>query len=65
MICLSKLDDSPVLVSLETVKYIESTPDTVVFFVNGESIIVRESLDEVSRRVIEYKAKILQNSSDS
>ncbi len=62
MIALSKLDSKNVLISLDTIKYIESTPDTLVFFINGDSLIVRESLEEVQRRVVEYKARVLKNS---
>jgi flagellar protein FlbD len=62
LIALSKLDSKNVLISLDTIKYIESTPDTLVFFINGDSLIVRESLEEVQRRVVEYKARVLKNS---
>lgn len=60
MIKLSKLDKTEVLLSLENIKYVESTPDTLIFFINGESIIVREPLDEVLKRVVEYKARVIK-----
>ena len=59
MILLTRLDKSRVLVNIETVKLFESTPDTVVSFLNGDSMIVTESLEEVEARVIEYKRKVL------
>ena len=59
MILLTRLDKSRVLVNIETVKLFESTPDTVVIFLNGDSMIVTESLEEVEARVIEYKRKVL------
>ncbi len=59
MILLTRLDKSRVLVNIETVKFFESTPDTVVIFLNGDSMIVTESLEEVEARVIEYKRKVL------
>ena len=59
MILLTRLDKSRVLVNIETVKLFESTPDTVVMFLNGDSMIVTESLEEVEARVIEYKRKVL------
>lgn len=65
MILLTRLDKSKVLVNLDTVKYVESTPDTVVSFVNGDSVIVRESLEEVDRRVLEYRARLLTDSRTS
>ncbi len=59
MILLTRLDKSRVLVNIETVKLFECTPDTVVIFLNGDSMIVTESLEEVEARVIEYKRKVL------
>ena len=58
MIMLTKLDSSPVLVNLETIKYIESTPDTLIRFVNGDTMIVRETLEDLEHRVIELKRRI-------
>ena len=60
MILLTKLDNSPVAVSLEAIKYIETMPDTLVFFLNGDSIIVRESVDAIMKLVIELKSKIIK-----
>ena len=42
-----------ILLCFDNVKYIESAPDTLIFFTNGDSIIVREGLEEVQRRFIE------------
>ena len=61
MILLTKLDSRKILINLETVKYLESIPDTLVFFMNGESVIVRESLEEVKRAVIQYKQNVLEH----
>ena len=59
MIQLTRLDKSPLLVSLDAIKYVESTPDTIVTFLNGDSVIVRESLDEIDKRVLQYRVKLL------
>jgi flagellar protein FlbD len=59
MLLLTRLDNSRVLVNLETVKFMESAPDTVIAFVNGDSMIVRETLDDIDRRVAEYRARVL------
>ncbi len=59
MILLTRLDKTKVLVNLDTVKCVESTPDTLISFVNGDSVIVLESLEEVDRRVLEYRVRII------
>ena len=48
MIFLTKLDRAKILVVPETIKYIESTPDTLIRFLNGECLIVRENLEEIA-----------------
>lgn len=58
MIMLTKLDNSPVLVNIEGIKYIESTPDTLIRYLNGDTMIVRESLEDIERRVLELKQRI-------
>lgn len=50
VIMLTKLDHTRILVGFESVKYIEETPDTLIRFLNGESLMVRESLDEIMMR---------------
>ena len=60
MILLTRFDNTRLLVNLETVKFIESTPDTLVVFVNGDSVFVREPLEEVERRVLDYRVRTLQ-----
>ncbi len=59
MIVLSKLDGSKVLIELTAIKYIESTPDSLVRFVNGDTLLVLESLQEIEQRVLEFKKKLL------
>ena len=61
VILLTRLDKSKVLVNIETVKFFESTPDTLVIFINGDSLIVCESLEVIEARVVEYKRKVLNS----
>lgn len=65
MILLTKLDQQKILINLETVKYIESVPDTIVFFTNGESVMVQESMDEISKAVVDYQAAVFRQSTQS
>ena len=61
MILLTKLDDNKILISLETVKYLESVPDTLIFFINGDSVIVKESLPEIEAAVIRQRSQVVQS----
>ena len=60
VIILTKLDNSMILLNLETVKYLEAIPDTLIYFINGESVIVKEKFDEVKKLATAFKVEILQ-----
>jgi flagellar protein FlbD len=45
MILLTKLDQTRILVPIEAIKYVEETPDTLIRFQNGETLIVKENLE--------------------
>ncbi len=57
MILLTKLDNSKVLVSLDNIKYIESAPDTIVRFINGDMLIVLESFEEITDLATAFKIR--------
>lgn len=61
MIRLTKLDKTKILVNVESIKYIEKTPDSLIFFNNGDRMIVAESLDEIEASMIELQRRILRN----
>ena len=60
MIVVSRLNGEQFGVNAEHIERVEETPDTVLTLLDGTKYIVRESLDDVLERVIEYRAKILQ-----
>lgn len=54
MILLTRLNGKEFVVNAEKIRYVEATPDTLVCCESGEKMMVKESLDEVMRRAIEY-----------
>ena len=54
MICLTRLNGQQFVINAEKIRLIESTPDTVVCCDTGDKVMVRETLQEVTRRAIEY-----------
>ncbi|MBP9707076.1 MAG: flagellar FlbD family protein [Oligoflexales bacterium] len=65
MVFLTKLNDSKILLNLDNVKYIEETPDTMIFFLNGESIIVKEKMELIQKNVAEFEANVLHRAQNS
>lgn len=54
MITLTRLNGTNFVVNAELIRTIEERPDTTIVLVNGETFIVRERMDEVVARAIEY-----------
>ena len=54
MITLTRLNGQPFVVNAEKIRYVEQTPDTLVCCDNGEKMMVKETLQEVIRRAIDY-----------
>ncbi len=54
MILLTRLNGQQFVVNAEKIRYGECTPDTLVCCDTGEKMMVRETIDEVMRRAIEY-----------
>lgn len=65
MLKVTKLDGRKILVTPESIKYIEETPDTLVQFLNGESVLVKESLDEIVELDQKFRASCQAGSGQS
>ena len=63
MIKVTRLDGREMVVNAQLVRFIEATPDTILSLTGGEKVVVREGVDEVIRRCIEY-GRALRSLSD-
>ncbi len=55
MIKVTRLNDSVMVINVEKIQSLQSTPDTVITFTNHDKIMVKEPLEEVSQRIVEYR----------
>jgi flagellar protein FlbD len=55
MIELTRLNHKPIVVNAELIKLVERAPDTVLTLITGDKLVVRESVQEVTERVIRYR----------
>ena len=60
MIQLTRLNNHPLTVNSDLIKFVEQSPDTVITLVTGEKIIVLENPQEVNERVIQFRRSVLQ-----
>ena len=58
MITLTKLNDRTVIVNAELIKLVEATPDTLITLTTGDHFMVKERVEEVVERAIEYARRI-------
>lgn len=58
MITVTRINQRVMVVNAELIKMIESSPDTIITFVNGDCMTVRESVDEIVRKAIDYQRQI-------
>lgn len=58
MITVTRLDKRVIVLNADLVKMLEATPDTIITLCNGDTIIVRESVEEVVRRAVEYQRQV-------
>ncbi len=62
MIALKGINNRDITVNCELIETIKSTPDTIITLTNGKNLIVKNSVDEIIEKTIEYKRKIFYTS---
>jgi flagellar protein FlbD len=60
MIQLTRLNNHPLVVNSDLIKFVEQSPDTVITLLSGEKIVVRESAPDVLDRVVQFRRSVLQ-----
>ena len=58
MFRVTRFDGSELIVNAGHLLLIEHTPDTVLVLTTGDRIMVREGVDEVISRVVNYRRRI-------
>jgi flagellar protein FlbD len=55
MIILTRFNNKNFVVNAELIEFVEATPDTIITTTSGKKLIVKEPVEEVVRKVIEYR----------
>jgi flagellar protein FlbD len=63
MIKVTRLNNSVLLVNAENIQSVEATPDTIITFLNRDRLLVKEPVEEVTHRIVQYR-RVLQTSSE-
>ncbi len=54
MITVTRLNQKPIAINADVIRSVEENPDTTITLINGDHIIVRETMRDVIEKVIEY-----------
>ena len=54
MITVTRLNGKNLIVNAELIRTIEENPDTTIKLINGDHIIVKEPMQEVVEKAIDY-----------
>jgi flagellar protein FlbD len=54
MITLTRLNDKPMIVNADLIRSVEQNPDTVITMINGDHIVVKETMQDIVRKSIDY-----------
>ncbi len=65
MIKVTRLNDSVMVINVEKIQSLQATPDTVITFTNHDKIMVKEPIEEISQRIVEYRRSINCRVADS
>jgi flagellar protein FlbD len=64
MITLTRLNGQAFVMNVDKIRYVEQTPDTVICCESGEKMMVKETIQEVTKRAIEYARLVRRPLSD-
>jgi len=59
MILLTRLNNRPLVVNSDMIKFIENTPDTVITLVTGEKVVVLETVAEVLEEILNFRRQVV------
>lgn len=60
MLKLTRLNRQLVAVNPDHISWADASPDTTLFMIGGEKLIVRETLDELIEAIIEFRRLVRQ-----
>ncbi len=61
MITVTRINDNPITINAELIEFVESTPDTIITTMTGKKIIVKDSVDEVIEKIVDYRQRCFES----
>ena len=58
MVHLTRLNGERFVLNADAIQQVEAMPDTVITLLTGEKLLVREPVEEIIGRVVDYKRRL-------
>ena len=59
MIFITGINGTQVAINSDLIEHADATPDTVITLTTGNKFVVRETLDELAAKVLEYRRAVM------
>jgi flagellar protein FlbD len=57
MITVTRINNLPITINADLIEFIESTPDTIITMTNGKKMIVKDPVNVVIEKVVQYRKR--------
>lgn len=57
MVELTKLNNKKIVINCDLIEYFEAAPDTTITLTTGNKFVVRETTDELTEKIINFRQK--------
>lgn len=58
MIELTRFSGEKFVLNADLIEMVEATPDTLIRLINGKRLLVKETVEDVVKRVVEYARRV-------
>lgn len=58
MVKATRFDGTELVINAELIETVEATPDTVITLSTGKKVVVRERVDEIIARILDYRRSV-------
>ena len=55
MIQVTRINDTELVINADLIEFVEAIPETMITLTTGKKIMVRETIDDIIRKVAEFK----------
>ena len=55
MIKVTRINDAELVINADLIEFVEAIPETMITLTTGKKIMVREAIDDIIRKVAEFR----------